>query len=192
MAVTTPTTRTLGRDDWTTPPEVFEPIHRVFQFSLDAAAGSAEEARTKRFIPPSVNALTASWRTYCPRPKAGQVPTVWLNPPYGREVSEWVAKAEMEAAKGLVVCVLIPANTDTEYWQEWVTESPNCHGIVFLSPRVRFILPEESEGQRGSAPKGHALIIYGPKVRPSTLIPHHYWNWKSGDFGEVMRALAGK
>jgi phage N-6-adenine-methyltransferase len=188
MASQGTTTRTLGRDDWTTPPEIFDPINKTFRFDLDAAAGSAEEARTPAFIPPSVDALSVNWIDYC-RPKKGrQYGTVWLNPPYGREVNLWVEKAEKEAARGLFVVVLIPANTDTEYWQEWIVESPYCVGVIFLSPRVRFILPDEGK-ERGSAPKGHAIIIYGPKKRKSMLVPHHYWKWKTDDFADVIREL---
>jgi hypothetical protein len=36
--MTNPTTRTLGRDDWMTPPEVFNPVNDIVQFDLDACA----------------------------------------------------------------------------------------------------------------------------------------------------------
>jgi hypothetical protein len=43
---------------------------------------------------------------------------VFVNPPYGRELPSWVAKAAREVAQGhaQVVLVLMPARTDTRYW----------------------------------------------------------------------------
>jgi site-specific DNA-methyltransferase (adenine-specific) len=184
-----PTTRTLGRDDWTTPPEVYDPIDAVMGFDLDAAAGSAEEARADAFIGPADDGLAVRWRDFCPRRTRTTIPTVWLNPPYGRAVGDWLAKAAGEAATGIVVCVLIPANTDTEYWHQHVVLAPTALGVIFLGPRVRFVLPEEPDARSG-APKGHALIVYGPPMlRAAGPLRHAYWRWDTEAFAPALRDL---
>lgn len=184
-----PTTRTLGRDDWTTPPEVYGPVDALMRFDLDAAAGSAAEARADRYIDPATDALSVAWRDYCPRPRKDRVPAVWLNPPYGRTVGDWMAKAAEEAATGLIVCVLIPANTDTEYWHQHVVLAPSCLGVIFLGPRVRFVLPEEPDARSG-APKGHALIVYGPpRLRAPGPLRHAYWRWDTEAFAPALMDL---
>ena len=47
---------------------------------------------------------------------------VFLNPPYGRQLGDWVAKAHAEAEQGnaQTVIALVPARTDTRYWHEHI------------------------------------------------------------------------
>jgi hypothetical protein len=40
--------------------------------------------------------------------------TCWLNPPYGRQIGLWLAKAREAALPGATVVALIPARTDTK------------------------------------------------------------------------------
>ncbi|MFC7551151.1 DNA N-6-adenine-methyltransferase [Pseudoroseomonas wenyumeiae] len=48
--------------------------------------------------------------------------SVFMNPPYGRELPRWVAKArtEAEAGRASVVFGLIPARTDTRWWHDYI------------------------------------------------------------------------
>ena len=196
-----PTTRTLGRDDWQTPPAVFDPIHAAFGFTLDASARDGQAARVPLFISPEEDALVLPWAS-----KLEAVPPaarrVWLNPPYGRDVGAWVDRAAGQAATGLAVVVLIMANTDTEYWAR-ALRSPQLFGTVLLSGRVPFLLPAaegaEAEGAEGEdaagpqkkdgAPKGSALLIFVPAARRAGLVPHAYWDWREEPFGPVLASL---
>ena len=38
-----------------------------------------------------------------------------MNPPYGRQIKKWIAKAHRESLRGAIVVCLIPARTDTRY-----------------------------------------------------------------------------
>lgn len=190
-----PTTRTLGRDDWQTPPAVFDPIHATFGFALDAAASDAAAARVPRFLSPAEDALRTPWAAKLDdvEPAARRV---WLNPPYGRGVAAWVDRAAEQAAAGLAVVVLIMANTDTVYWAR-ALRSPQLFGVVLLSGRVPFILPaadgadgaEAEAPKTDGAPKGSALLIFVPAVRRAGLVPHAYWDWREEPFGPVLSAL---
>ncbi len=44
---------------------------------------------------------------------------VFINPPYGRSIGLWVRKAFEESARGALVVCLLPARTDTRWWQDY-------------------------------------------------------------------------
>lgn len=53
---------------------------------------------------------------------------VYMNPPYGRQIDEWVAKlvAEFFAGKVTQAVALLPARTDTR-WMARLREFPRCY-----------------------------------------------------------------
>lgn len=169
--MTAPTTRTLGLDDWMTPPEVFNPLHAVLNFDLDACATDARSARVPRFISPEQNALVTPWD--------GE--RVWVNPPYGRDIHHWVKRAAEAPRRDFCtfVAMLIYANTDTRYWRDYVVNHENTFLVVFLSPRVRFVRVDGQEAK--GAPKGSALVLYTQNRRRRNTLTHGYWNWKTQD-----------
>jgi hypothetical protein len=79
---------------------------------------------------------------------------VFVNPPYGRELPLWVAKAAREVQQGCaaVVVLLMPARTDTAYWHTYIAGTA---WIFFLRGRLRF-----SEGEQ-AAPFPSALVVWG-------------------------------
>lgn len=171
--MTAPTTRTLGKDDWMTPAILFDQVHEVCQFDLDACATNLEAARLDPFIDPKTDALRVEWSSYGKR--------VWCNPPYGRGIDKWFKKAATACLSGCeLVCLLVYANTDTKYWRNWVVDCPQTLCVIFLTPRVKFVRPD---GERASgAPKGSALIVYTPEANPALVIPHLYWNYETERF----------
>jgi phage N-6-adenine-methyltransferase len=166
-----PTIRTLGRDDWMTPDEVFRPLHAVFDFTGDACATDRDAARLPRFLSPEEDALATPWNRIGPR--------VWLNPPYGRQIGDWFARSVDQCSKGTVdsVVMLTFANTDTVYWRDFVASSEHCHAVMFLRPRVRFVRPDGVPA--GGAPKGSALIVYSARPRWMRWPFHCYADWSS-------------
>lgn len=180
MTRAVPTTRTLGRDDWMTPPALVGAVGAVLPFALDAAASGAAAAKAPAWITPEEDALRTPWAGKLVGYQ-GAERLVWLNPPYGRGLPRWVARAEAQARDGqLFAVVLIPANTETEYWLKYVVFSPYCWAVVFLTPRVRFVLPgggeAEDDGPGAGSPKGSALLIYAPTERPMSGPAHVYWH----------------
>ena len=89
--------------------------------------------------------------------KYGGGEVVFMNPPYGREIKDWIKKAHDEHFKNktTVVC-LIPARTDTSYWHDYIFNKAT--DIRFLRGRIKF---EDINGNASnSAPFPSAIIVY--------------------------------
>ena len=67
-----------------TPEYLFKRLSAVFNFTLDVCA-LPENAKCKDYYTPDDDGLSNPWRG-----------GVWCNPPYGREISEWVKKGYEE------------------------------------------------------------------------------------------------
>ena len=159
------------RHDWRTPRALFDSLDRVFRFELDAAA-SAQNKLCQRFFSIESNALDQSW---------GAGGWVWVNPPYGKKVSQWFDKAKEESDKGARVVLLCMACTETRWFK---TAWDNCAEIWFLSPRVKFEQPGE---KTGPAPKGSALFIFDRVHVPRVV---RVFDWKQADWlddADVLR-----
>lgn len=117
-------------DDWATPQALFDRLNAVHNFDLDAAASSTNHKVDKWFglDHPDLwrrDGLTAEWD--------GE--RVWLNPPYGRILNEWVAKAADHVQRNKAeVVLLLPARTDTRWFHEYCVN----HSVEFLKGRIKF------------------------------------------------------
>jgi site-specific DNA-methyltransferase (adenine-specific) len=128
-------------DDWATPIHYSNQINAEFGgFDLDPAA-SISNAKCNHFYTKAQNGLANPWFW-----------KFWLNPPYGRDIRQWMKKAYMEAStKKLLVVCLIPARTDTKWFLEYVLGKAQ---IRFIPGRLKF-------GQaQASAPFPSLLVIY--------------------------------
>lgn len=129
--------------DWATPWELFRAwdlSHGPFDYDVCA---TPQNAKCRKYFTPEMNGLLQSWYGIC-----------WMNPPYGREIGRWIAKAVGEVQVGnaeRVVC-LVPARTDTAWWHVLVMR---CGEIHFLRGRVRF------EGAEHAAPFPSAIVVFG-------------------------------
>jgi phage N-6-adenine-methyltransferase len=124
--------------DWGTPQELFDRLNQEFHFTLDICA-LPENAKCKRFYSPKENGLQQKWSGVC-----------WMNPPYGREIEQWMQKALQESERGATVVCLVPARTDTEWWHKYA-----LHGeIRFIRGRVKF------QGADATAPFPSAIVIF--------------------------------
>jgi site-specific DNA-methyltransferase (adenine-specific) len=110
---------------WETPPEVFEPLNAEFNFTLDACA-SADSAKCARYFDERADGLVQDWGTE----------TVWMNPPYGREVYAWTRKARIASCAGALVVGLLPASTDLAWWHDDVV---GLAEVRYIRGRVRFL-----------------------------------------------------
>ena len=141
--------RSSADSTWTTPPEFFAELDKEFKFTLDAAALSASTLVPDNWfgpdhiLPHRRDALALEWNWISEGGPA------WLNPPYGRVIKDWVAKADYESKQGLTVVCLVPARTDTNWW--W--DSCIHHEVRFIKGRLKF------GGQKGSAPFPSAVVV---------------------------------
>jgi phage N-6-adenine-methyltransferase len=126
--------------EWATPPELFAKVDAEFRFDLDACA-TAENAKCVRYFTRKDNGLAQPW--------TGRV---WMNPPYGRTIGQWMRKAWESVQSGeaeLVVC-LVPSRTDTSWWHDF------CEGaeVRNIRGRLRF------GGAANSAPFPSAIVVF--------------------------------
>ena len=128
------------KDDWQTPPSIFDPLNERFNFTVDAAA-SETNALLPRYWSIFDNALLKDWD--------GE--RVWCNPPYGRDQIPFIRKAFERIAD--VSCLLIPSRTDTKVWHDCILHG-NADEVIFLKGRVKFV------GAEQAAPFPSAVIIY--------------------------------
>lgn len=177
--------------DYGTPDDVYDWLDRQFAFTIDLAA-VASNTKHPRFYSPKDNSLSQSWEG-----ESG-----FLNPPYGREVPQWLDKSRDEAMlnRALVV-MLIPARVDTDWWKTfimsddreaghlvrseyrpdtqvlWLRWSGLITGVYFHDKRIPF------EGMNNGAPFPSAIVIHAhpsrrppaPKLEPGELCLTHGW-----------------
>ena len=130
-------------DDWATPQYLFDKLNAIFHFTLDVCA-SKDNAKCAKYFTKEQDGLRQDW--------GGDV--IWCNPPYGREIGNWVQKCSMH--KGVAV-MLVPARTDTKWWHNWINGNPDAH-IYFLKGRLKF-----GDG-KNSAPFPSAIVVF-TKIR---------------------------
>lgn len=127
---------------WATPGSVFDPLNEEFGFTLDACAVDSN-AKVKNYFTPDDDALSQDW--------AG---VVWMNPPYGRTIGKWMAKALSAASAGATVVCLVPARTDTAWWWDYAMKGE----IRFIRGRIKFIDANGNGSQ--AAPFPSAIVIF--------------------------------
>lgn len=116
-----------------TPDALWRQLDVEFGFTLDAAA-SDRNAKCERYYTVTDDALGHDWGAE----------RVWLNPPFGAGLGEWLRKAwEASRAGALVVC-LVPSATDAGWWHDYVCRADE---VRFVRGRVSFLT---ESGQRGS------------------------------------------
>jgi phage N-6-adenine-methyltransferase len=133
------------RQDWTTPPELFEEINRQFHFTVDVAA-SADNTKCRRFFSEQDDAMTQAWGPE----------TCWLNPPYGAgyRLSAWVEKAYKESLNGSTVVMLIPARTNTNWFHDLCLKYGE---VQFVRGRPKF------GGADHGLPQPLCFVIFRPQ-----------------------------
>ncbi len=155
------TRKTLMAPEMQTPPTLFEALWGEFGgFDLDPCCQLGDPTAEKVlseggmiYVAPGmsvqsphhvsqvrVDGLTGKWYG-----------KVFMNPPYDRTLGLWVQKAVSEIAWGRVdkVVALLPSNTGTPWWQEYVATSfhtnfgvnrkhSSLEQVRFLPSRLRF------------------------------------------------------
>ena len=134
-AATAETLFSSDRQEWETPPEVFEPLDREFGFTLDVCA-TPGNAKCPSYFTSEDDGLAQEWSGVCS-----------MNPPYGRDVGRWIAKAAESTCT--VVC-LVAARTDIRWWHEHVMAGAE---VRLIRGRLRFV------GADGPAPFPSAVVV---------------------------------
>jgi phage N-6-adenine-methyltransferase len=130
-------------DEWATPQKLFDELDAEFGFTLDVCA-SDWNYKVANYFTKADNGLAQEWRGTC-----------WMNPPYGRTIGQWMAKALESAWGGATVVCLVPARTDTAWWWDYAMQGE----IRFIRGRIKFV---NQDGGGDSAPFPSAVVIFRP------------------------------
>jgi len=134
---------------WGTPHSFMAFLEERFNWkpTLDAAA-SRENRKADCWYDEEENALIRPWN--------GQV---WLNPPFGRELPQWLEKCASEIknnAQCQAIYCLIPARTDTRWFHDIIM--PNAYLVYLIKGRFNFVAPGAAEG--ANAPFPSMLVVW--------------------------------
>ena len=134
---------------WTSPPGLLALLYPIFgrRFGLDVCSpvrrGPKAPVKARLRYVAEDDALRLPWRA----------DSVFMNPPYGRHLKSWVAKAHAEARSGRsgIVVGLLLARCDTGWWHDHVAEVAD---IWMLRGRLAF-----GDGSQ-PAPFPSALVLW--------------------------------
>jgi len=148
-------------DEWGTPSALYAKLSEMFgPFAMDPCTSADNPLKTPIFYTKETDGLAQTWGLA----EAGSdTPTrVYMNPPYGRKVGEWIYKAWLSSRYGraIVVC-LLPARTDTRWFHSYCMVADS---IYFIKGRLTF------EGADNTAPFPSMVVVF--KQKPGTGPPH--------------------
>lgn len=142
----TSTTPVDIRDEWRTPPFVFEYVKRRQWIDVDLAA-SHQNALLGVYLTRDDDALQQDWSRIG---NAG-----WCNPPYSG-VDPWLEKAIDEATKGFTTVMLLPAPNGEDRYGRFVLEQAS--EIIFITGRLAFI--DHTGSPRSGNNRGSIIATY--------------------------------
>lgn len=124
--------------EWSSPQDLYDKLNNIYSFNLDVCA-TKDNAKCEEYYTKEDDGLSKDW--------FGK--RCWMNPPYGREIKQWVKKASETGT--LVVC-LLPARTDTSWWHDYII--PKAISIEFIRGRLKF------GGHENPAPFPSAIVVF--------------------------------
>lgn len=114
---------------WATPKWLYDELNKEFNFDFDPCP-----------LGGGFDGLVVRW---------GKVN--YINPPYGREIGKWIAKAHAEALGGGICVMLLPSRTDTKWWHDYCMKA---YEIRFIKGRLKF------GDSKNSAPFPSCIVIF--------------------------------
>jgi len=127
--------------EWATPQDFFDKLNAEFSFTLDPCC-THENAKCAKHYTREEDGLAQDWTK----------DVVWMNSPYGRPIKDWVKKAYESAQGGATVVCLVPARTDTRWFQDFCLKGE----VRFVRGRLKF------GGCANSAPFPSAVVVFRP------------------------------
>lgn len=142
------------RDDWNTPEEILTLVRELGPIGLDPCSNGSSIVSAALAYDKEANGLSRTW--------AGNG-LVFVNPPYGRAtkgapgITPWISKCRDEATHGAEIVALVPARTDTKWFQEYGFTASR---VLFYRGRVRFTISGSATAV--GAPFPSAILYWGP------------------------------
>jgi phage N-6-adenine-methyltransferase len=144
---------------WSTPQPLFDALNKEFNFQIDLCA-DPNNAKCSHWLDRKVS-LGSDW--------SGDG-AAWLNPPYGRDIVEWVKKAS-ETPRRIVGC--LPGRTNPPWWHDYVMKATE---LRFVRAKVAF----DANGEPGAGvpPWGAVIAIWEPVQRYRYPLAKS-WDWRA-------------
>lgn len=143
------------KDNWRTPPSLFNNLNNYFNFYLDLAADSTNHL-CNRFFTLKNSALSNNWKT-AQDAHANDDQYAWCNPPYGSALKPFMEKAAEENRRGFRSVFLIACRPDTDVWHKYIFNKAG--EIWFVNKRITF-LDENNKPAAQGATFPSAIVIY--------------------------------
>ena len=134
-------------DEWYTPPEYIE-LSRSVMHGIDLDPASNDTAQTwvnaTTYYTVNDNGLEQPW-----------FGRVWLNPPYGSQVSAWTKKATICYEQGSInqALLLVRPAAGSNWYQELSSRFPSC----IPDKRIKFI---DANGKQQKSPVHDNVLFY--------------------------------
>ncbi len=151
--------------EWYTPQHIIDRVLKVMgEIDLDPCSNDKDNPNVpaSQHYTQEDDGLSFEWRG-----------RIYMNPPYGREITDWVNQLckEWDAGRITEAIALVPARTDT-VWFRWLRRFPRC----FVWGRLKF---SESEN---SAPFPSMVVYLGQNL--SGFIEAF------GDIGDIYQCVS--
>lgn len=130
-----------------TPDGLFRMLNDEFGFTLDAASSDLN-AKCEKHYTREQDGLGHDWGTE----------HVWVNPPFGRGLREWTRKAWEASRSGALVVMLLPCQTDVDWWHDYVLDADE---IRFVRGRPYFQTEDGLQAKNAWFPI--AIVVFRPR-----------------------------
>lgn len=146
-----------NKQGWGTPPDLWKELNNTFHFKMDAATNDKNPLGTEYYYTKEMDGLAEEniW-----------ISPVYVNPPYGKGINKWVARASIESIMNeCEVVMLIPARTDTKWFHNYIynlDENRFRDGIRvrFLKGRLRMFDYDTNTLSKHVAPFPSMIVIF--------------------------------
>jgi len=132
-----------ARGSWCTPPDFVERVRKIDRIGLDPCSNSESFVGARTSWTEKDDGLRRCWRGHG---------LIYVNPPYGREIVPWVERCAAEGLEGSEIVALLPARTDTRWFQDHAATATE---LLFLRGRLTFV------GAESSAPFPSVVCYWG-------------------------------
>ena len=165
--------KTCKNIQWYTPDSILDLARCYFGGPVPVDPANGISNPTKAIVSidgQNGNGLELSWKELgqIANKEGSKSSTVWVNPPYGKEIREWCHKIYIESLQGVEILALLPcgARFSTKYWQSYIL-SQKLNAVCFIKGRVSFI-----DGGTGQKAKGNIYdsAIYGYNIDRNKFI----------------------
>lgn len=136
--------RVTADPTWRTPGHLFDLLDAEFDFTLDPCASAAIKPGIEWFG----EADQGLWQEWSGR--------VFINPPYGRAIADWMRKISLERDRCEVIVALVPSRTDSAWWHDHAMPATE---IRFIRGRLHFEGVDHTPAAH-NAPFPSVVLVY--------------------------------